>query len=66
MKPKAEVTGVTPSKSGSIWSLELLLVVGLPFVAVVACAITLLLALNSPAHESVRVDRFGHVVQAGH
>jgi hypothetical protein len=46
------------------WSIELVLVITLPILAVLGCAATLYLALSMPAHESVIVDRFGHVVEA--
>jgi hypothetical protein len=55
-------TSQSQTRSKPIWSLELVLVVALPILAVLGCAATLYLALSMPAHESVVVDRFGHVV----
>lgn len=45
-----------------VWSFELVLVIALPLAAVVACSITLYLALKYPAHESAMLDRFGHQI----
>jgi hypothetical protein len=43
-------------------SLELSLVIVLPLSAVVACIVTLVLAMQHPAYVSTQVDRFGHAV----
>ncbi|MDB5971356.1 MAG: hypothetical protein JWQ90_3806 [Hydrocarboniphaga sp.] len=57
-------TSPSQNRVNRTWSLELVLVIALPLIAVLACAVTLFLALRYPAHESVNVDRFGHVVEA--
>jgi len=56
-------TTTTPAATQRRWSIELVLVIALPLSAVLGCGATLYLALRTPAHESITVDRFGHVVQ---
>lgn len=66
MTPANTLTARSASKR--TWSLELMLVIGLPLAAVVASFVTLALAMRSPAHHVAtvqQVDRFGHVV-GGH
>ncbi|WP_428310004.1 hypothetical protein [Hydrocarboniphaga sp.] len=62
MKAVNEKTSV--DRKPRVWSIELVLVVFLPLAAVVACSITLYLALKYPAHESAMLDRFGHEIAA--
>ena len=54
------------TRNKGTWSFELVLVISLPILAVLGCAVTLYLALSMPAHETVAVDRFGHVVDVAH
>lgn len=65
MKSQTSPAPKTAHKAGQkprVWSLELVLVIALPLLAVLACSVTLYLALRYPAHESAIVDRFGHVI----
>lgn len=64
MKTKNKPSETVADTQPRIWSLELVLVIALPTAAVLACALTLFLALRYPAHESAMVDRFGHVIAA--
>ncbi len=52
------------SKKNSIWSLELLLVIGIPAATVVAGVITVIIASSSGfSATDQRVDRFGQHVE---